>query len=179
VVWCDFKSWHHHVGLHVHNMLINLGSIVNICRGNLYDHLMSMTKFILIMTKVILWAPNLWGKQLQAQVGFAIHLALIPWFTSYKKWMRRDKYPYEACLPYTSWNMQKWPRQNHCSSICLILCGIQISVSCSLKRSSWLVKQQQVLPNGTLFDCHLMMLRASVVALGKAHCQPKPIFWLT
>ena len=46
------------IGVHVENMIIILPSIIDIFRGNLYDHLMSMRiKFAVIMNKIVKRAP--------------------------------------------------------------------------------------------------------------------------
>ena len=45
--------------LHVHNMVIIVGSIVNmIGRGDLYDHLMSSRVFTFIMNTIFIRAPK-------------------------------------------------------------------------------------------------------------------------
>ena len=60
VVRCGFKNWHQkdtclrEVGVHVQIMIIVLGSIIN-GQGDLYDHLMSMRIFILIMNKMFIF----------------------------------------------------------------------------------------------------------------------------
>ena len=63
--------------LHAQNMIIILGSIVNIM-GDLYDHLMSMRIFTLMMNKIFIGAPKVMRKKwLQPRLEFANHLALI------------------------------------------------------------------------------------------------------
>jgi hypothetical protein len=50
------------IGLHAHNMLFILVSTIDMIMGrggDLYDHLMSMTIFTLIMHKIIIWASKI------------------------------------------------------------------------------------------------------------------------
>ena len=61
MVRCGFKSGHQkdimclkEIGPHAQNMLTILGSIVNIILGDLYDHLMSMRIFTLMMNKIFI-----------------------------------------------------------------------------------------------------------------------------
>ena len=42
------------IGLCTHNMLIILGSIINIIRGDLYDHLVATRIFTLIMHEIFI-----------------------------------------------------------------------------------------------------------------------------
>ena len=47
------------IGLCAQNMLTNLGSIVNMIKRNMYDHLKSMGNLTLIMDTIFIWAPKM------------------------------------------------------------------------------------------------------------------------
>ena len=91
---CRSKNWHQkdmclkEVGLHAQSMLIILGSIVNMIRGDLYDRLLSTRITTLITNKIFIWALQIWGKWLQAQFGFANHHGRIACFITYMKWCK-------------------------------------------------------------------------------------------
>ena len=67
MVRCGSKNGHQKdvlrkIGLHAHNVLTVLDSIINIIEGHLYDHLMRERIFTLSMNRKLMRAPNIMKK---------------------------------------------------------------------------------------------------------------------
>lgn len=67
-------------------------------KGDLYDHLMSMNTFILIIKWYSHELHKSQGKWLQPLLGTANHLLLITCFISYEKWTRWKKETFKTHL---------------------------------------------------------------------------------
>ena len=58
-----------------------------------------MRIFTLMMNMIFIQAPKTMRKFLQAQFGFANHLALVCVFQIYKKWAQRENRPINISVP--------------------------------------------------------------------------------
>ena len=83
---------------------------------DLYDHLITKRSLPLVMNKWFIWAPKIRGKWVLEQLGFTHHLALFACFFSSEKWVQREKYPNNTCLPcsFGHW-MGSWVHDKHMS----------------------------------------------------------------
>ena len=79
VVKCGFKNRHHNnmypkvIGLHAQNMLINIGSIINIIGGDLYNNLMSIRIFTLTNNQIFIRALKIYRES-----DYGSYLNLLP-----------------------------------------------------------------------------------------------------
>ena len=73
---------------------------------------MSSGIFTLIMNKIIIWAQKIMRQMAMGTMW--IYLTLIHEYSmSYEKWVRREKLPSKACLPYLAAVLHCWVGDDH------------------------------------------------------------------